>query len=37
MSSFPYSIIFRATDTEIQIYAIAHAKRRPVYWRKRRF
>lgn len=34
---FPYSIVFRATLREIQVFAVAHAKRRPAYWRKRRF
>jgi toxin ParE1/3/4 len=34
---FPYSIIFRDTSEEIQIIAVAHAKRRPNYWAKRTF
>jgi plasmid stabilization system protein ParE len=37
MSAFPYSIVYRATDTEIQVFAVAHAKRRPFYWSGRRF
>lgn len=37
MSAFPYSIIYRATETEIHVLAIAHAKRRPFYWKGRRF
>jgi plasmid stabilization system protein ParE len=32
---FPYSIIFRETQTGIEIVAIAHGKRRPGYWRHR--
>ncbi len=37
MSAFPYSIVYRATTDEIQVFAVAHAKRRPQYWTKRRF
>lgn len=37
MSAFPYSIIYRATDTEVQVFAVAHAKRRPLYGRGRHF
>jgi plasmid stabilization system protein ParE len=33
---FPYSIIYRATADEIQIVAVAHHRRRPGYWAKRR-
>ncbi|HEY3120185.1 MAG TPA: type II toxin-antitoxin system RelE/ParE family toxin [Vicinamibacteria bacterium] len=36
MAAYPYSLIYRATEVEIQVYAVAHAKRRPLYWRKRR-
>lgn len=32
---FPFSIIY-VVDQEILIIAVAHAKRRPGYWRKRR-
>lgn len=32
---FPYGIIYRITDAGIWIVAVAHAKRRPGYWRKR--
>lgn len=37
MSAFPYSIIYRAIETQIQVFAVAHAKRRPLYWTRRRF
>jgi plasmid stabilization system protein ParE len=33
---FPYSIIYRATADEIQIVAVAHHRRRPGYWAKRK-
>ena len=36
MSAFPYSIIYRVTRDEIQVFAVAHAKRRPQYWSRRR-
>ena len=37
MSSYPYSIIYRVTSDSVDVYAVAHAKRRPMYWRSRRF
>jgi toxin ParE1/3/4 len=33
--SFPYTIIYSLRPTEIRILAVAHQKRRPVYWRGR--
>jgi plasmid stabilization system protein ParE len=35
MRGFPYSVIFREKDETILIIAVAHAKRRPGYWRRR--
>lgn len=35
LDRFPFSIIFRERLHDIQIIAIAHAKRRPGYWLKR--
>jgi plasmid stabilization system protein ParE len=35
LKRFPYSIIFRVDEREIVVVAIAHAKRRPRYWRHR--
>ena len=33
---FPYRIIYRDTDEEIRILAIAHTRRSPLYWLKRK-
>jgi plasmid stabilization system protein ParE len=35
LSRYPYSIVFRERLHDIQIVAVAHAKRRPGYWSKR--
>jgi toxin ParE1/3/4 len=35
LSRFPYSIVFRELPDVIQILAVAHAKRRPGYWKSR--
>jgi hypothetical protein len=32
---FPYFVVFRELPHKIQIIAVAHAKRRPGYWRGR--
>ena len=32
---FPYSVIYRAVGSRVVVYAVAHAKRRPGYWRSR--
>ena len=32
---FPYFVIYRERDTEIQIIAFAHTSRKPGYWRQR--
>ena len=32
---FPFSVLYRATETEIVIIAIAHRQRRPGFWRGR--
>lgn len=32
---FPFSVIYRHTDTELTIYAVAHQKRKPGYWKNR--
>ena len=34
---FPYAVIYRQTATAIQIVAVAHGRRRPGYWKTRRF
>lgn len=35
LNRFPYLIIFEILEAEIVVLAVAHAKRRPNYWRKR--
>jgi plasmid stabilization system protein ParE len=35
LSPYPFSIIYEEVDDTVRVYAIAHAKRRPGYWRKR--
>jgi plasmid stabilization system protein ParE len=35
LDRYPFSIVYRELPHEIQIVAIAHAKRRPAYWAKR--
>lgn len=35
LAGFPYSVIFQEKDDCILVVAVAHAKRRPGYWRKR--
>jgi plasmid stabilization system protein ParE len=32
---FPFSIIYRASEHRLVVFAIAHAKRRPGYWKSR--
>lgn len=32
---FPFSLIYRVRDDEAEVIAVAHAKRRPGYWRSR--
>src|SRR5689334_1201801 len=34
--TFPYSLIYFREDQTIHVVAIAHGRRRPGYWRKRR-
>ncbi len=35
LGRFPYFVIYRELSGKIEIIAIAHAKRRPGYWKKR--
>jgi toxin ParE1/3/4 len=37
LKRFPYRILFRESDQDIRIIAIAHFKRKPDYWKKRSF
>ncbi|MCL2724887.1 MAG: type II toxin-antitoxin system RelE/ParE family toxin [Polyangiaceae bacterium] len=32
---FPYRVVFLVAGDEIDVLAVAHAKRRPAYWRRR--
>ena len=32
---FPYAVLYRVTDVEIVIIAVAHRRRRPGFWRNR--
>lgn len=32
---FPYSVIYRNSESEITIYAVAHQRRKPGYWKSR--
>jgi plasmid stabilization system protein ParE len=34
---FPYGVIYRITESAIQVIAVAHGRRRPGYWKSRRF
>ncbi len=35
LKRFPYSVVYRADDKRIVVIAVAHAHRRPAYWRSR--
>jgi toxin ParE1/3/4 len=37
LKRFPYLIFYRETDTDIRVVAVAHCKRKPGYWKNRRF
>jgi len=32
---FPFAVVYRLHSTVVQVVAVAHAKRRPGYWRER--
>ena len=32
---FPYILVYRERDNEIQVVAVAHTSRKPGYWKKR--
>lgn len=36
LKRFPYSVIYKVSDEELSIVAIAHQSRRPGYWSKRK-
>ncbi len=35
LRTFPYSVVYRLRESGILVLAVAHAKRRPAYWRNR--
>jgi hypothetical protein len=35
LERFPFTVVFECRDDEVVVLAIAHAKRRPGYWRRR--
>lgn len=37
LSRFPYSILYVESPECVRVFALAHQKRRPGYWRGRRF
>jgi toxin ParE1/3/4 len=36
VQGFPYLIIYESFENEVFVYAVAHASRRPNYWRRRK-
>lgn len=36
MRRFPYSVIYQVTSDTLRIVAVAHQRRRPGYWKKRK-
>ena len=32
---YPFYVVYRLTEQEVQVIAVAHAKRRPGYWKSR--
>jgi hypothetical protein len=32
---FPFSLVYRVLESEVEVLAVAHGKRRPGYWRSR--
>jgi len=35
MRRFPYNVVYAIESDRVMVVAVAHAKRRPLYWRKR--
>jgi plasmid stabilization system protein ParE len=33
--NYPYDVVYRITQSEIEVIAVAHHARRPAYWRSR--
>jgi plasmid stabilization system protein ParE len=36
LQRFPYALIYRERETDIQLLAVAHGNRKPGYWKNRR-
>ena len=36
VQGFPYVIVYEVLENEVFVYAVAHASRRPNYWRRRK-
>jgi plasmid stabilization system protein ParE len=36
MPRFPYQLIYRVKEGHVRVIAVAHAKRRPNFWRRRK-
>ena len=36
LRGFPYLVIYELFDDEVFVYSVAHASRRPNYWRRRK-
>lgn len=36
LRKFPYSVIYQVTQDELRVLALAHHRRRPTYWAKRK-
>jgi plasmid stabilization system protein ParE len=36
LRKFPYSVIYQITQDELRVLALAHQRRRPSYWSKRK-
>lgn len=35
VTGFPYGVVFVTSNDRVTVLAVAHAKRRPLYWRRR--
>ncbi|GAA4408015.1 type II toxin-antitoxin system RelE/ParE family toxin [Quisquiliibacterium transsilvanicum] len=36
LRGFPFSVVYRTEADEVVVFAVAHFKRRPTYWRSRK-
>ena len=35
LTDYPYSVVYKESGKQVIVYAVAHGKRKPGYWRKR--